>query len=546
MFIKKISMLYALCSMLFLFGCAEQGSWHSEYGTAPAGQPSQIQSSLYYPEYNAYGGNYGGASSYAPIAGSRNVSVLLPMSGPNAALGRGIATSVSMAFLQHRSDNITVTFHDLSGNKIQRQTVIANALASGPDVIIGPIFAEDAAMLRDAKPSDLPALSFSSDMNAVGGGVMTMALMPTQSVEEIVRQIRKDGAKGFVILAPNTGSGQLMAAAAVQSANLYDLPISGLFYYDEGGSESIKSAAQRASMFSARSAANNKAREILSEILRKEALGPDQKISLNAQLDKLSKSDTLGGVPFDAILFLGGANDSKSLASYLRYFDVGARDVAFYGTALWDTPELLNDFTMTGARFAALAPMSPDFSKLFEATAGNPPSRLDTFGFDAANLAIGMLHSTKQPAAYLLDPSGFKGLDGLFRLRPSGISERALQVMELNGTGGARLVRAGAADFLTPAYNVQPREMSRPAEIALVSPGINPMDYIQIPDNLRGKYQSKTFGANMAPIQSQPPADAGQVVILPEDDSDILSSPEFQPIPLEPIDRRLIDNVEMN
>ncbi|MDR1337508.1 MAG: penicillin-binding protein activator [Rickettsiales bacterium] len=544
MFIKKLSAPCALCLAMLVGACAPQAGWHGEYGEAPASRPVQMQSDFYYPEYGLYG--RGDATDVvAPTSDLKNVAVLLPLSGPNATVGDGINASVEMAFLQRKHDNISVTFHDLSGNKSQKQGVITSALAANPDIVIGPVFAEDAALLRDMKPQSLPVLSFTSDVSAIGDGVMTMALIPSQSVEIIVKEMTADNISGIIVMAPDTASGARMAGAAVQSANIYDMPVAGVFYYAEGDSDSIKRAAQKASMHRARTAANTKAREILADILNRETLTAVEKSSLNAQLDKLGKSDTLGGVPYDAVLFLGNAGDTKAIASFLRYFDVAPRDAGFYGTALWDGTELLNDFSFVGAKYAALGPQSADFSKLYEQVWGRKPSRLDTFGFDAANMAIGMLHSSRAPAAYLLDPGGYNGLDGLFRLRPTGESERALQILEITGGGAARLVRAPRTDFLIPIYSAAPGQISGANEMELTGPGVNPMKYIRIPERLRGKYASKTFGANMAATAPMAPA-ADSVVILPEDDSDVIESTEFQPAALEHIDRTLIDSVEVN
>lgn len=542
-----IKRFFALIGIAFgLAACVGAGNdgWNSEYGDTAAGQPAAMRNDFHYPEYGIYGPD-AGMYTYTPVSEAKNISVLLPMSGPHSKIGTGLAASIEIAFLSRKYENVNVVFYDMSGDRTNRQNVITNALVGEPDIILGPVFAEDAAMLRAAKPETLPALSFTSDATALGNGVMTMALIPSQSVEEIVREIARDNANGFVVFAPKNQSGELMAGAAVNAANIYDAPLDGVFYYAEGNSESIKNAAQSASMFDARSAANNRAREILSDILVKESLTASQKSSLNAQLDKISKSDTLGKIPYDGILFLGNANDSKTLVSFLRYFDVGARDVNLYGTALWDGSDVITDFTMTGAKFAALPKESPDFVKLYTELGGAAPSRLDSFGFDAAVLSIGMLHSNKTPAEYLLATGGYMGLDGLFRLRPNGTAERALQIVELNGTPDARIARAAATDFLTPVYNISPNNISKAGEMALVANGINPSDYIKIPDALRNKYKSKTYGANTAPaIQTDSPAD--EVVILPEDDSEIISMPDFQPAVLESVDRQLIDSVEIS
>jgi hypothetical protein len=202
------------------------------------------------------------------------------------------------------------------------------------------------------------------------------------------------------------------------------------------------------------------------------------------------------------------------------------------------------DLSMTGAKFSALPAPSADFVKLYSELRGAAPSRLDSFGFDAATLAIEMLHSGKSSAACLLDPSGYRGLDGLFRLRPDGASERALQILELSGDADARIARPAARDFLAPMYSVPPNSMHAARAIPLIADGINPMNYIKIPESLRGKYKSKTYGARAAaPAVAAPVPD--EVVILPEDDSDVIESPDFQPVRLESVDRKIIDSVEV-
>jgi hypothetical protein len=191
--------------------------------------------------------------------------------------------------------------------------------------------------------------------------------------------------------------------------------------------------------------------------------------------------------------------------------------------------------------------MSEDFSKLYAQLSGNQPSRLDTFGFDAANLARGMIYSKKYKAAYLLDPSGYRGLDGLFRLRPSGENERALQIVKLNGSGAVSAEKPAATNFLTPLYNIQSRQISSVGDIELVCDGINPMDYINIPDNLKEKYHSKTFGARTKIDTINPEVSTEETtVVLPEDSSDeIITSPEFKPVSLDTVDKKLIDSVEV-
>ena len=372
---------------------------------------------------------------------------------------------------------------------------------------------------------------------------MTMNLMPTNGVETIVREMKSDDVKQFIILAPNTKSGSLMAGTAKNAANIYELPLVGIFYYEPGNPDSIKNAANAASMYNARTAAHTRARQVISDVLTNEQLTIVETSNLNTQLEKLQKVDTIGRIPYDAVLFLGGGDDTKSLASYLRYFDVPAPDARFYGTTMWDGSDIASDLTMIGAKFATMPDINPEFSTQYEILSGTTPNRLATIGYDAANMAIGMMYSHKSTPAYLLDPSGYMGTDGLFRIQPTGASERALRIVELDGTGTPREIKHAPTNFMSPLYNIEQRHITPAPAMELQTPGIDPDDYIRLPERLASSYRSKTIGTNTT---VSPTVQKSQIVaILPEDDGDIIQPQNFTPVKLESVSRSYIDEYEV-
>ena len=527
MYMNRIFGLFGLISILS--GCASTSNndnWFSGYGELQTGTPVEMQYGTFSPTDDGT---------------THNVAVLLPMSGPNAAVGNTIRASIETAILQRAPSNMSFTFYDTAKNAT---AVMTDAISTSPDVIIGPVFAGNARILREIKPESTPALSFTSDATAVGRGVMTMALMPTNSIEAIIKEMQTDNVKKFIVLAPNTESGRLMAGTAKSASEMYNIALSGLFYYTPDDSESIKNTTIRATMNTARTAANTRAREVLADILTKENLTAIEKSNLNIQLERISRTDTLGAIPYDAILFLGDADDTTKLASFMRYYGVAAGDAKMYGTALWDGTNIANDITMSGAKYAALPPVNENFTQIYEQVSGVPASRLATFGYDAANMAMGMINSNKSDAAYLLDPSGYMGMDGLFRLKPTGDNERALRIVRLNGAGTLTQIKPAPATFMTPLYNIEQRHISPASEIALRSPGINPNSYLNIPERFRSKYRSKTYGANMTntPVTQQA---AEIITIMPEDDRDIITTSDYTPVELESVSRTLIEEYEM-
>ena len=532
MYMNKFLKFLGLIGLLA--GCAttgqDGGTWSDGYDITHVGAPNSMQYGHPMDEYGTY-------ESDDEI---RRIAVLLPTSGKNSAIGKTIQTSITTAVLEHNDKNLAVSFYDTATNANE---TINEALATNPEIIIGPLFADNARILRDTKSSDIPALSFTSDATAVGNGVMTMALMPTNSVETIVSQMASDSIKSFIILAPNTTSGQLMAGTAKNAANIYSVPLAGLFYYNSGDANSIKEVSKTASMNVARSAANTRAREILSDILTNEKLTALEYSNLNMQLERISRTDTIGTIPYDAILFLGDAEDTKKLASFMRYYGISSHDAKYYGSALWDGTDIASDITMKGAKFAALPQSNETFVTTYQTLTGTTPSRLATFGYDATNLAIGMIKSNKSNAAYLLDPSGYVGTDGLFRLKPTGDNERALRIVKLNGDGTTDEIRSAPANFIKPIYNIEQRHISPASMIELQSDGINPTDYIRIPERLAGKYSAKTYGKNKTSATTVAPTNV--ITVVPSDTSAPITSAEYTPVKLESVNRKYIDEIEI-
>jgi outer membrane PBP1 activator LpoA protein len=512
-----------------LVGCGGGNRWSADYDDAPVGMPAELQ----YGSFSA--GLYGTSDTHT-------IAVLLPTSGPKAAIGKTILPAIEAAYMQFAPSELQMTFYDTGTDDVSN--VIQTAVASNPEVIIGPVFDENTKVLRDIKPTSIPALSFTSDTSAVGDGVFSMAVMPSNTIEAILQEMNAMGGHKFIILAPNTPSGQVMAGAAKSISNEYDIETAGIFYYNERDTESIKTTAMDAAMYTARNAANTRAKEILSAILNHENLSPIEKSSMARQLERINRTDTLGTLPYDSVLFLGNADDTKSLASFLRYYGLGVRDAQFYGTPMWEDSNIASDITMTGAVFATLPEISPNFANLYESATGTKASRMAAIGYDATILAIGATYSANGVASYLMMPGGYLGTTGLFRLRPNGLNERALQIERLNGDGTATVAKTPVAAFTLPIYKTSNVYISPANEMSLNSPGVNPMDYITIPERFKGKYRSKTYYATKSTVNNSALEPA---TVLPKnEDSFTITADGYKPVPLENVSRTYIDSVEVS
>ena len=96
-----------------------------------------------------------------------------------------------------------------------------------------------------------------------------------------------------------------------------------------------------------------------------------------------------------------------------------------------------------------IVPALRAFAGRYRTRFGGEPVRTATLAYDAVALvaALARAQGTQRYAPDVLtNPSGFAGIDGLFRFRPDGTNERGLAVMRV-GTGGGVAVAGSPKSF---------------------------------------------------------------------------------------------------
>ena len=121
-----------------------------------------------------------------------------------------------------------------------------------------------------------------------------------------------------------------------------------------------------------------------------------------------------------------------------------------------------------------------------------------------------------------------------------GISEKT---SSQNGDGTTTVARTPAAAFTIPIYKTNEVYISPANDKALVARGVNPMDYINIPERFRGKYRAKTYGVTKTTNSS---TTFESVTITPTNDDFSIKAENYKPVPLETVNRTYIDSVEIS
>jgi len=328
------------------------------------------------------------------------VALLVPLSGPNAAVGRSIADAAAMALADTGGKVLRITNYDTA---LGADAAARKALADGNKLFLGPLLGEDVrAVTPPAEAAGVPVIAFSNDAAVAGDDVWLLGFSPAQSIDRIVRFARSKGLTRFAGLIPPGVYGRNASSMLIRTAEA------------AGGSVVAMQSYQRSPS------------------------------SLAAAVRAISKEK------FDAVLIADSGRIAMASAPLIRKAE-GA-GVRILGTELWNTePSLNNSPAMAGAWFASVDDaLFGQFATRYRARYGRMPYRLASLGYDAVLLTVRIAKDWKLgdrfPADALSDPGGFAGVDGAFRFARGHIAERALAVHQL-GPGGGTIVSPAPTGF---------------------------------------------------------------------------------------------------
>ena len=144
----------------------------------------------------------------------------------------------------------------------------------------------------------------------------------------------------------------------------------------------------------------------------------------------------------DALFIADDGESVVATADALTAAGANLRNIQLLGTGLWDNPRVFASPALQGGLYAAPDPSGfRAFSGRYRAKYGAEPVRTATLAYDAVALVAALCEAQgaqRFAPEMLTNPSGFAGIDGLFRFRADGTNERGLAVMKVADGGGGR------------------------------------------------------------------------------------------------------------
>ncbi len=321
-----------------------------------------------------------------PLDSMHRVALLLPVTGPDGDVGQSIANATALALSDTKVTNIRLITYD-TGLGVAAAT--RRAIADGNKLILGPLRGDnvlEAAAV--ARPAGVPIISFSNDVGVAGQNVFLLGHLPNQSIDRVVRYAKAQGLNRFGGIISANVYGQRAQSSLTSAVRSAGGTLVGVQESD-GSATSADAAARR--------------------------LG---------QLGQI-----------DAVLIADSGRAAVVTVPSLRRH--GFKNAKILGTDLWNIDgSLASRPPMYGAWFASVSDtLYNQYATKYRTRFGRAPLRLSSLGYDSvllvARVARDWRPGSKFPVSQLTDPQGFIGVDGAFRFMSNGLTDRMLEVQEI-------------------------------------------------------------------------------------------------------------------
>ncbi len=370
--------------------------------------------------------------------GPRRLALLLPLSGPNAAVAIVMQQAARLAASAPNSPPLDV--RDTGGDPQRAAAAAQAAIAAGDLAILGPLTAEETqAVAGVATPARIPVLSFSSDPSVASPGVWVLGLTPDQQMRRLVAAAHAEGRQHLAALLPDGAFGDALQAALVEAASEAGFEPPAI---QRGGGDTASTDIALKTLTNA----DSRRGEVEDRIrAMRESTDPESR-----QQAAVLAAQPAAPPPFDTLVLAARGEALRHLAAKLPGYDVIGPQVRILGPAFWasGTSHIRQ---LSGAWYAVPDPSQRSgFSAAYQGKYGVAPPPIADIAFDATLIGRSLAQDNDFSPSALTKPDGFSGVDGALVLLGDGHVRRALAIYQIDGAGRASVVSAAPADLSSP------------------------------------------------------------------------------------------------
>ena len=335
------------------------------------------------------------------IEGTLNVGVLLPLSGRASEIGLGMQNAMFLAIEDLHNNKIMLNFYDTQSTQEGATLAMKKARDDGVSLVLGPLTSEEVmGVSKIALSSNIPVVSFTTSPQVLQKGIYSIGMLNGEQIERALSYASKEGRSRVVLLVPDNNSGLNVVKSALMSVQDKNISIVKVGFYNPNS------------------------------------------------MDFTSLVNSIVGDPenidFDTVMIADGGNKLKSMVSMFAYNDIMSPAVLFMGTSAWDNTNLSKETILYNGVYPMVSKSySNYFSDKYQKTYDELPKSIYSLAYDSV-LLTSVLSSKDRDnlEAALTNSNGFIGVNGFFKILPTGQSRHSLDMYKVTSNGPKVIDRA--------------------------------------------------------------------------------------------------------
>ena len=320
-----------------------------------------------------------------------NVAVLLPLSGKVSSIGQGMQNAMFMALDDIQNNKIVLKFYDTKSSPLGAKEAGQKAIDEGANLILGPLMYDEVEGVSSlAKQKNVPVVSFTTSPQVLEKGVYSIGLLNSEQIERVLSYAISQNKNRLALLVPDNNGGLNVLKSTLTSIQNKDIKLVKVGFYNQSS------------------------------------------LDFTSLVQKMVETKD-----FDSVLIADGGNRLKSLVSMFAYNDVMYPDVLFMGTSSWDNTNLSKETILYHGVYPMVSKnYGTYFTDKYKETFGEYPKNIYSLAYDGVLLASVLSSKPhNEIEENLTSKSGFIGVNGYFKILPTGQSRHSLEIYEITSSG---------------------------------------------------------------------------------------------------------------
>ena len=333
------------------------------------------------------------------VIGSGNVRValLVPSTIPGgaAAVAKELRNGAALAMQDFGSGRVQLVVKDTKGQAAEAQSKANEAIAEGSSLILGPLFAANVSAASGITlPANVVTLSFSTDTSVARRGVYLFSYTPQEDTKRIISYAGSLGRRSIAAFLPNNAEGVLRERVLREMAGKNGLLLN-ILKYD------------------------------------RTPAGVEKIVSEGAGIVQTS----------DSIYVPEGGPIPNLILAGLKRNGANISEKTILGSGNWESVKT-SDPVVAGAYYPGRDTSKfNEFAGRYQTKFGSRPGVQAALAYDAMTLAAEFVRlkgngKTAFSPQTFENPNGFQGVNGAFRIRSDGTTQRGLAIYQIQGGKG--------------------------------------------------------------------------------------------------------------